>query len=55
MEMGLVFKWKLNSRLPRDPPLYGLIDFIDNNFAGDLKDRKLFIRYYFSLNGAVVS
>ncbi len=53
--MGLVFGQELSNRLPKDPLLYGLIGFADNNFAGDPGDRKLVIGHCFFLNGAVVS
>lgn len=55
MEIGLTFGRKLNNRLPRDPPPYGLIGFADSNFAGDPEDRKSVMGYCFFLNGAVVS
>lgn len=55
MEMGLVFGRKFSNRLPKDLLLYGLIGFVDSNFAGDSKDRKSVIGHCSFLNGVVVS
>ena len=55
MEIGLIFGRESNDRLPRDPPSYGLIGFVDSNFAGDPEDRKSVMGYCFFLNEAVVS
>lgn len=52
--MGLTFG-RVTSRLPKDPPPYGLTDYADSNFAGDAEDRKSVMGYCFFLNGAVVS
>lgn len=54
--MGLIFKRvSANRRLLQDPPLFGLVGYADSNFAGDPKDRKSVIGYYFFLNGVIVS
>lgn len=55
MQMGLIFGRESDSRLPRDPPLYGLIGYADSNFAGDPEDRKSVMGNCFFLNGAAVS
>ena len=55
MKKGLIFGRKSNNRLLRDLPPYGLIGFIESNFAEDPKDRKSVMSYCFFLNGAVVS
>lgn len=36
--MGLIFGKEISNCLPKDPLLYGLTDYIDSNFAEDLKD-----------------
>lgn len=36
MQMGLIFgKASTNRELPEDLPLYSLVGYVDNNFAGD--------------------
>ncbi len=55
MDMGLVFGRETANRLPREPPPYGLLGYVDSNFARDPEDRKSVMGYYFFLNGAVVS
>ena len=35
--------------------LFGLIEYKDNSYARDLKDKKFVIRYYYFINRAVVS
>lgn len=40
----------INSQL-----LYGLIKYVNSNYAGNLEDYKLVIRYYFFINRAIVS
>lgn len=35
--------------------LYGFIKYVDNNYAGDFKDWKSVIGYYFYLNNTVIS
>lgn len=54
MQIGLVFGREVNSHLPKDPPPYGLIGYVDSNFAEDLADQKSVIGDCFYLNGAVV-
>lgn len=54
MELNIIYNWETKNCLPRDPSLYGLTRFPDSNLAGDPKDCKLVIGYYFFLNGAVV-
>ena len=55
MNLGLIYRWQVVEKLPADLLPYGLINFIDNNFAGDPKDQKSIMRYCFFLNRAVVS
>lgn len=42
---GLIFGQKSAKRLPRDPPSYGQVDYVNSNFAKDLRDRKLVMGY----------
>ncbi len=55
MDMGLIFGQEIANRLPREPPPYGLVGYVDSNFAGDPKDQKSVMGYCFFLNRAVVS
>lgn len=53
--MGLIF-WKESAdQLSRDPPTYGLLGYVDSNFAGDSEDWKSVMGYCFFMNGAVIS
>ncbi len=54
MNMGLVFGRETANRLPKKPPLYGLLGYANSNFAGDSEDRKSVMGYCFFLNEAVV-
>ena len=40
MQMGLVFRKKVNSYLLRDPLPYDFIRYVDSNFARDSANRK---------------
>ncbi len=55
MKMGLIFGQESNNRLPRDLSPYGVIGFVESNFAEDPKDRKSVMNYCFFLNGVLVS
>ena len=55
IEMGLIFGQESAERLPRDPSPYGLVGYVESNFAGCPEDRKSVMGYCFFLNGAVVS
>lgn len=55
IKMGLIFGQESAEQLPRNSSPYRLISYTDNNFAGDLKDQKSVIGYYFFLNRAMVS
>lgn len=55
MHLELVYGQCLDRSSPISPAPYGLIRYGNSNFAGDLKNRKLVMRYCFFLNGAVVS
>lgn len=55
IKMSFINSWELNNQVPKDPSPIGLIDFVDNSFAEDLKEQKLVISYYFFLNRTVVS
>lgn len=46
---------KQESSSQRDPPLFGLKGYTNNNFINDSKDWMLVMSYCFFLNGAVVS
>lgn len=48
MQMGLIFGRE-------SQPIYGLIGYVNNNFAEDSEDRKLVMDYYFFLNGVIIS
>lgn len=53
--MQLNFGQESIKQLPRDLPLYGLVGYVDSNFAGNPENRKSVIGYCFFLNGAIVS
>lgn len=55
MKIGLIFNQKSAEQLPKDLSPYGLVDYADNNFAKDPKDRNSFMGYCFVLNEAVIS
>lgn len=55
IKMGLIFGQKSAKQLPRDPSSYGLVVYVDSNFAGDPEDQKSVIGYCFFLNRAVMS
>lgn len=52
INLGLVYE-KTNQQLQYSP-LYNLIGYVKTNFAGNSKDRKSIMGYYFALSGAVV-
>lgn len=54
MQLGLVYGKKPNKSPSRDSLLYGLIEYANSNFAGDLEDRKSVMGHFFFLNRAVV-
>ena len=53
--MGLILGQESAERSPRDPSPYGLVGYVDSNFAGDPEDRKSVMSYCFFLNRAIVS
>lgn len=53
IQMVLIY-WQKSSSL-RDLLPFGLKSYTDSNFAGDPKDRKSIMGYYFFLNGVVIS
>lgn len=38
IEMGLIYRRKIEKRISRDLPPYGLSSFANSNFAGDFED-----------------
>lgn len=38
IDIGLIFGQKTVNRIPKEPPLYGLVGYTDNNFAKDPED-----------------
>lgn len=47
--MGWMYKQTLINLSP-----YDITSYIDSNFAGNSKDQKLIIEYYFFFNGVIV-
>lgn len=54
MLMDLVFRRKINSHLPKEPPPDSFIRYANSNFAEDPTDRESIIDYCFFLNRVVV-
>lgn len=54
MQLGFIYEIMSDERLSTLPPPYILIRYANNNFAGDLKNKKLVIKNSFFLNEAVV-
>ena len=52
--MDLIFGWKLINQLSKDPPPYGLLGYVDNNFIIDSEDWNSVMGYYFFINRAVI-
>lgn len=46
---------KAKAKTPAGQLSFGLVGYTNNNYANDLKDQKLIIRYYFFIYGAIVS
>lgn len=55
IEIRLIFGQESANRLPKDPPLYKLVEYADCNIVGDPEDRKPVMSYCFFLKGVVVS
>lgn len=53
--IDLVFGKKLNNCLSKNLLYYNLIGYTENNFTKNIKNWKLIMKYYFSLNGVVIS
>lgn len=54
MDLNLIFGQELKNWQPKNLLPYDLVGFADSNFARDVKNRKLVMRYDFFLNRAVV-
>lgn len=54
MNLKLLCEWHPAGKSPVDPLPYGLIGYINSNFAGDPKHWKLVIGYCFFIHGAVI-
>lgn len=55
LKYGGTFQSDGQTNAPVAPPLYRLVGYADNNYAGDPEDRKSVMRNYFYVNGAIVS
>lgn len=54
IKIRLIFGQKSTKQLLKYLLLYRLIDYVNCNFAKDLKDQKLVIGYCFFLNGDII-
>lgn len=54
MRLGLVYGSSQNDVLAASSP-FGLIKYGNSSYAGDLKDKKSVMGYYYFLNGAILS
>lgn len=54
MHPELVYGQRPDKSSPTLLALYKLVGYRDSNFAGDPKDKKSVIRYYFFLNGVLI-
>lgn len=55
MNIDLIFSWEIANHLLKKLPPYGLVKYLDSNFARDLENWKSVISYYFFLNRVVKS
>lgn len=54
MQLYLVYSKKPHRILPRNPPLYSLLSYVNNNFVDDSEYQKLVIEYCYFINEIII-